>query len=522
MKKFTIILLVLSITISSCSDFFDIDQPDIVEAEDNYQNSYDALVSIIGIYESLQKTVETQFLMGEVRSDLVIDNSNAPVELQEISRSVLKNSNEYLDATQFYKVINQVNDVFTHLDKVQENDPSVDETQRAKYEAELTYLRATTYLIMLRMYDEVVYFEEPIVNLDQTVEFTKMDKNAVLDTLITQVNKHKFTRDIVANSDAIWYRTRFTNYPPYQLAGELYLEKGDWVNAFANFMVVISDKAEEYVPGSVSADWAWSLDNTQFNDHKWSDMFGEALYGDGFTDEALVIYPFNKKYDQVHKLTYWTSTDDGAYYLKPTVKGISYWLSEDDHFRGEDNSYVETPQGPMINKYRINNTAYQYDNVYYMWRAGDSWLDAAEALNRSGDPKNALGMVNNGMFDDQVMVSSQGVRGRVDLLPYELDLPEDATKQDSIMAVDEFILQERARETAFEGNRFHDVARAAKWRNDPEFLAKIIASKFMIGSSDYNTLYNKLQDQNNWYVDFNTEDIDFVEVVNTSATFVDN
>jgi starch-binding outer membrane protein, SusD/RagB family len=66
--------------------------------------------------------------------------------------------------------------------------------------------------------------------------------------------------------------------------------------------------------------------------------------------------------------------------------------------------------------------------------------------------------------------------------------------------LDEYILDERARELAFEGERFYDLIRAAKRRGDPAYLAEKVSEKFPPGRRE--EIYNLLLDEKNWYIDY--------------------
>jgi hypothetical protein len=66
--------------------------------------------------------------------------------------------------------------------------------------------------------------------------------------------------------------------------------------------------------------------------------------------------------------------------------------------------------------------------------------------------------------------------------------------------LEERILDERARELAFEGERFYDLMRVAKRRHSPAFLAKIVSAKYPEGKRE--EIYNYLLDENNWYVHY--------------------
>jgi len=51
---------------------------------------------------------------------------------------------------------------------------------------------------------------------------------------------------------------------------------------------------------------------------------------------------------------------------------------------------------------------------------------------------------------------------------------------------------------AWEGERFYDLMRVAKRRNDPSFLAKKVSAKF--SGSQRQAIYNKLLNEKNWYI----------------------
>lgn len=59
---------------------------------------------------------------------------------------------------------------------------------------------------------------------------------------------------------------------------------------------------------------------------------------------------------------------------------------------------------------------------------------------------------------------------------YKLEAQTDLS--DSIEWVEEQLVNEYALETALEGNRFHDLMRISRYRNNPSYLAQKVAAKF--------------------------------------------
>ena len=77
-------------------------------------------------------------------------------------------------------------------------------------------------------------------------------------------------------------------------------------------------------------------------------------------------------------------------------------------------------------------------------------------------------------------------------------LEAQANLSDSIEWVEEQLVNEYALETALEGNRFHDLMRTSRYRNNPSYLAQKVAAKFT--GSKKTAVYTKLQDMSNWYL----------------------
>jgi hypothetical protein len=66
--------------------------------------------------------------------------------------------------------------------------------------------------------------------------------------------------------------------------------------------------------------------------------------------------------------------------------------------------------------------------------------------------------------------------------------------------VEDWIIEEKARETGFEGERFYDLARIARRRENNSYLADRVAGKFK--GQEAERIRSLLMDEKNWYIPF--------------------
>jgi len=184
----------------------------------------------------------------------------------------------------------------------------------------------------------------------------------------------------------------------------------------------------------------------------------------------------------------------------------------------------------IVLKYSINKYTFDEDANFILYRAAGihlymaelyTWWKFQRLVGISTKLSEAINIVNDGSnYSPDSRRQQMGVRGRVGLgsgydgirianiiykhNPYTniitgfIDLTDNLEAKQLLL--EEKILEERARELAYEGERFYDLMRVAKRRNDPSFLAKKVSAKYPPHMQQQ--IYDHLLDENNWYIHY--------------------
>ncbi|WEK20176.1 MAG: RagB/SusD family nutrient uptake outer membrane protein [Candidatus Pedobacter colombiensis] len=302
------------------------------------------------------------------------------------------------------------------------------------------------------------------------------------------------------------------------------------------------------------------------NNQGWRSIFGRAQTDAFFNHEWIWVLPFDKSFQPQNPFVELFSNQGGKYQVTASQSAIDRWNSQTQmngfpyDQRGRFTVRAVSGQ-PVIMKY-----IYRYQDpttlglpinplekggYWYLYRAATLFLRYAEAANRDNQDKVAYAFLNDGIkntFDTNPANSDQtnkqatflpfpynfdarmgtipyfrdpwhnssGVRTRGYLKPntidsarfFDMSVPGNPKKavtdrQGLILHMENKIINEAALELAYEGNRWPDLVRIARRRNDPAYLADKIYDKLSKdGNPDAAMVRGKLMDPNNWYLPF--------------------
>lgn len=544
MKKINQILfglIVLAVMASSCDSMLDVNSERNMFPENHKIDSpNDSIYSMIGIFTQLQKLADRYVVLGELRADLMDVTQNAGPELREINNLEITSVNPYNAIEDYYAVINHCNYLINNIDTAF---ISGGEKSLLKEYAAARAIRAWTYMQLAMNYGKAKYYSEPLLTVqDAQKQFPEYSINELVPLLIQELEPVKSVETPGAISLGPDMSSEKLFFPIPLLLGDLYMWSGQFEKAAREYYSLI--EKNRYVTDDRYSS-TWTVDNGVFVER---DMFDQNYINifELTTNEQITLIAGSTELGEEDELFKMTIRN---YELTPSQAAIDNWDAQTYYYnenatipgdlRGPAGAYINqtTPNisfsaGDAILKYYLMWSEAEVSKAVMVYRVATLYLRYAEAVNRAGKPNLAFAVLKHGMnadalavdtivprhekysvytdttgtfidyinfnniaFDNNIGVHSRGC-GNMDRAT-DYVIPALNTKEDSILYVEDKIIEELALETAFEGSRFHDLMRIAIRRNNPAYLADKIAAKH---TGNEQAIRSKLMDENNWYL----------------------
>ena len=154
-------LLGFSVATTSCEDML---TPDMDRYAEGFSGK-DTVAFYMGILSNLQDVAEQNFLLGEIRGDLVDTTMYCSDSIAAIANFDRQPDGEniFLNRAAYYKVINQCN---YYLASCQTDASKNDVRYMRKEFAQVELIRAWTYMQLVQAYGEVPFITQPVDNVD--------------------------------------------------------------------------------------------------------------------------------------------------------------------------------------------------------------------------------------------------------------------------------------------------------------------------------------------------------------------
>ena len=510
--------------LTSCSDFLDILPMNDVVLENYWTEKADVTSAMSSCYETLWSSdvLTRMAVWGEMRSDNIRGGSNVPNDMNEILKENLLPSNPYCNWAKFYECINRCNIVCHYAPKVQAIDPNYTEDEMLANVAEAVTLRSLCYFYLIRTFRDVPYSTEPSIDDTQDYILPATPFNAVLDSLINDLEsiKGNAVRRYYTDESPNAYvnSSKVTRWTVYALLADLYLWKGDWDNAINYCDLVIKYKQQQYKEmlereGSVNdiglIDSIPMILEKPVGSTTCGNSYNE-IFGTGNSFESIFELYIPGTSNQQNSLVssyYMYNNNLLGRLVAPDFLFKDVATGSNNTFKRTDGRAYESAElissRYAITKYARTSVSYTTQNVttekdlklssnsgsgtsanWIIYRLSDMILIMAEALierNAEGDLDAAFALI-----DIVNKRANDAVTGRSSTL-------KKTDYTDSKAAMEDLLIEERQREFVFEGKRWYDLVRFSRRDGDNSRLINLATRKYL---ENVNAIKIKLADPN--------------------------
>ncbi|MBR5655301.1 MAG: RagB/SusD family nutrient uptake outer membrane protein [Prevotella sp.] len=233
--------------LSSCSDFLEIEPQNEIILEKFWNEKADVDAIVAGCYSGLQSeaVIKRMMVWGEFRSDNIGPGSNVTSDgsLEKLLKENIDAKNGYTDWSGFYQVINRCNTVIKYAPGVAADDPAYTESELQANIAEMVGLRSLCYFYLIRAFRDVPFSREAFTDDDQKMDLPATKFDAVLDSLIDDLESVKnYAVKRYPVTKELYQTGRVTQDFIHALLCELYLWKKDYQNCVRYADLVIDSK----------------------------------------------------------------------------------------------------------------------------------------------------------------------------------------------------------------------------------------------------------------------------------------
>ena len=515
---------VMAIGLSGCSDFLDILPTNEVVLENFWTEKADVASVLNGCYETLENSdcLTRMGVWGELRSDNLRIGASAPVEINEILKENLLPSNPMCNWARFYEAINRCNIVCHYAPGVQALDPNYTYEEMKSNIAEATALRALAYFYLIRTFRDVPYTTQPSIDDTQNYILPATPFNAVLDSLINDLERVKgdavrrfYTDD---SPNAYQNSSRITRWAIYALLADLYLWKGDWDNSIRCCDVVIDFKRQQYKEmleregnvnnialfGDIPMILEKPIGSTQCG-NSYSEIFGQ---GNSFESIFELYFRANQNQQNSWVSSYYGNNQNTTgrltapdFLCKDVAQGNNSMFKKTD---GRVYAATELDNSSYaITKYVRQSVSFSTQNVtkeadlnlsssrrssadanWIFYRLSDMLLIKAEAEIQKGE---------EGYQRAFMLINTVNKRANDVTTTARADTLKMGDYITSKASMEELLMEERQREFMFEGKRWFDLVRMARRDGNNTRLVSLASRKYI---ENVNAIKIKLADPN--------------------------
>ncbi len=468
-KIVSLLFIVLPLLISSgCNDWLELAPPDGLVKDEYWKSKEDIEAVLMGAYQQFAQLDERLFLYGELRGDLLTDDSNTPGYQRLIMEANIYPDNALCDWNDFYLVINYCNLVLKYIPIIQETDQTFSNIQSLGFEAEALYLRGLAYFYLVRIWKEVPLILDASEEDDVDFYLPKSTEEEVLTAIEEDLKR---TLGFVTDE-----------------YGTLEQNKGR-ANRGAILALLADINLWQYEYDEV-IDYVERIEDLEYFLLPAAQWFDNFFPGNSLS--SIFEFQFNSSLEQPSDLFFYTYFNIGYYKASETALELLAPERSGEIYRGRGSlrgtdGAIWKYCGSAPDEQTLRPSSETRDANWIVYRYADVLLMKAEALSQTGRYQDALTIINE--IRTQALVS-----------PLSLD--------ETAEAFENAIMDERVRELAFEGKRWFDLVRLGRRNNyaRKNYLIEIIIDK--VPSTQKLVLATKLTDPFSWFLPIQEDELE--------------
>ena len=532
----------MALGLGSCSDFLEIEPLNDIVLDKFWNEENDVENIVAGCYSGMQNRIliERMIVWGELRSDHLIGGTGVQdnINIQNILKENITANNVYTSWGEFYDIINRCNTVLHYSPLVAERDPNYTETELMATRAEVSAIRDLCYFYLIRTFRDVPYSTQPFLDELQQMAMPATKFDAVLDSLITDLeNVKSYAVKTYPVSKTNYQCGRITQDAIHAMLAEMYLWKKDYANSVKYADMVIDAKTQRFqdeidnAGGNSSSYKMFEGYPLIYDSYTTGNIYGNAygtIFGSGASRESILELIFADDNTRLanHGLSFLygnQKTMPGivkpADFITTDVSDASYKVFCDKYdTRNYENLYKMSASQYGVAKYvcksgmvSISSTeitssaspSYPEEYCHANWilyRLTDVMLLKAEALVQmvDGDAKTeANDSLLRAAYD---IVSVINKRSNCATTYMPITYANYSTKSQ----MENLVFEERARELMFEGKRWYDLVRRSLRDGNTSYLVQQVTRK---GSDNASVVQAKLAKMDAIFWPYNLDEL---------------
>lgn len=459
---YSLFVFALAVFMNSCEDSLELLPPDGLVKDEYWKSKEDVEATLMGAYQKFAEMDERLFYYGELRAGMIEDDFNLGGAERSIMNGNIYPDNWLTDWANFYSVINYCNTVIKYAPDVKSRDRTYTEYRYNQNTAEAIFLRSLAYFYIVRIYQDAPLVLNPSDADDQDFFPVKTKGEVILDSI--EVHLNNILTSIPDDYETIKItRARATQGAVHALLADIALWNFEYEKCLDHISMIERNDIYEIVPGG-----------------EWFTLFSE-----GNTLEGIFEFQFNTKLNQNNSMYGITNPNSNTLLASSFALELLAPEESGELIRGNGSlrsidAVIWKYCGRAPDRNSLRSSADRNSCNWIVYRLADLLLMKAEALSQLE------------RYDEALLIINQ-IRDRA-FMPVIDDF------QRTPQAFEDLILEERAKELAFEGKRWFDLLRMGR-RNDYARKGKLIEIIIEnVPATQKRVLASKLTDPNGWYL----------------------